>query len=179
MLKYIKNSVKHFNTITAHKLLVMKYCFKIGLYKQGLLHDLSKYSFIEFMVGVKYYQGNKSPIDEEKRLKGYSLGWLHHKGKNKHHWEYWYDFTAEGYGPIEMPLKYIAEMVCDRIAASKIYMKEKYTDSCAYEYFINNLYYTKMHPKTISILKNLLSFIKDNGEEKGFMLIKEYLKNHL
>ena len=27
----------HFKTITKHKLMVMKYCFKIGLYRQGML----------------------------------------------------------------------------------------------------------------------------------------------
>ena len=32
----------HFETITRHKLLVMKYCFACGLYEQGLAHDLSK-----------------------------------------------------------------------------------------------------------------------------------------
>ena len=74
----------HFKTITAHKLAVTKLCFRCGLYKQGLLHDLSKYTPVEFCAGVKYFQGNRSPIDYEKEVKGYSLGWLHHKGRNKH-----------------------------------------------------------------------------------------------
>ena len=39
----------HFRTITQHKLLVMKACFYVGLYKQGLLHDV-KYSPSEFGV---------------------------------------------------------------------------------------------------------------------------------
>ena len=56
----------HFKTITRHKLLVMKYCFRIGLYKQGLLHDLSKYSPTEFLVGCKYYQGTRSPNNAER-----------------------------------------------------------------------------------------------------------------
>lgn len=33
----------HLKTITRHKLLVMRHCFRIGLYWQGLTHDLSKY----------------------------------------------------------------------------------------------------------------------------------------
>ena len=52
----MKKIWSHFKTITEHKLLVMKYCFKVGLYKQGLLHDLSKYSPEEFWTGVYYYQ---------------------------------------------------------------------------------------------------------------------------
>ena len=81
----------HLKTITLHKLRVTRLCFKMGLIKQGLLHDLSKYSPVEFWAGVRYFQGNRSPIDAEKEAKGYSEGWLHHKGHNKHHWEYWID----------------------------------------------------------------------------------------
>ena len=51
----------HFETITRHKLLVMKYCFACGLYEQGLAHDLSKYSPTEFIPGCIYYQGDHSP----------------------------------------------------------------------------------------------------------------------
>lgn len=78
----------HFKTITAHKLLVMKYCFKIGLYKQGLLHDLSKYAPSEFLVGARYYQGTRSPNNAEREDTGVSTAWMHHKGRNKHHFEY-------------------------------------------------------------------------------------------
>ena len=82
---------KHFKTITKHKLLVMRYCFRIGLYKQGLLHDLSKYSWPEFRVGCRYYQGNRSPNNAEREAPGVSTSWMHHKGRNKHHYEYWVD----------------------------------------------------------------------------------------
>ena len=125
----------HLKTITKHKIAVTKLCFRCGLYKQGLLHDLSKYSWVEFSAGARYYQGNRSPIDREKEVKGYSLGWLHHKGRNKHHWEYWLDNAADGIQPLEMPLNYVIEMYCDRTAASKIYMKDAYHDGSAYEYF--------------------------------------------
>ena len=76
------NAWKHFCTITHHKNLVLVGCFKIGLYRQGLLHDLSKYSPTEFLVGCKYYQGTMSPNNAERKEKGYSLAWLHHKGRN-------------------------------------------------------------------------------------------------
>ena len=77
----------HFKTITKHKLMVMKYCFRIGLYRQGLLHDLSKYSWTEFSVGCKYYQGNRSPNNAEREDTGLSTSWIHHYGRNKHHFE--------------------------------------------------------------------------------------------
>ena len=113
----------HFKTITTHKLRVMKYCFRAGLYKQGLLHDLSKYTPVEFLPGVKYYQGNRSPNEMERLEKGYSSAWLHHKGRNRHHLEYWIDYAPElGYkmGGMEMPVNYVVEMFCDRIAACQI-----------------------------------------------------------
>ena len=127
---------QHFKTITRHKLLVMKYCFKIGLYKQGLLHDLSKYSWTEFSVGCKYYQGNRSPNNAEREATGLSTSWIHHYGRNKHHFEYWTDYNKETQQlePVKMPLKYVVEMFCDRVAASKIYGKENFSNSVIYSY---------------------------------------------
>ena len=125
----------HLKTITLHKLRVTRLCFKMGLIKQGLLHDLSKYSPVEFWAGVRYFQGYRSPIDAEKEAKGYSEGWLHHKGHNKHHWEYWIDRNkqCQGLFCVEMPKRYVAEMVCDRIAACQTYGagKKKYTQRFA------------------------------------------------
>ena len=107
---------KHFCTINHHKHLVMKGCFAVGLYKQGLLHDLSKYTPTEFLVGCKYYQGTMSPNNAERKDKGYSSAWLHHKGRNKHHMEYWIDYGVpdeggdKGLCGMKMPLRYVVEM---------------------------------------------------------------------
>ena len=97
-----------------------QYCFRLGLYYQGLTHDLSKYSPSEFWRGVKYYQGYRSPNDAERRENGVSLAWLHHKGRNRHHFEYWIDYCIGDNGKVymggcKMPLRYVAEMFCDRI----------------------------------------------------------------
>ena len=123
----------HFETITRHKLLVMKYCFECGLYEQGLAHDLSKYSPTEFIPGCIYYQGDHSPNEAERAAKGYTSAWLHHKGRNKHHLEYWIDYstTKTGLTGMKIPLRYVCEMVCDRVAASQIYLGDKYTDASA------------------------------------------------
>ena len=110
----------------------MKGCFRVGLYRQGILHDLSKYGFTEFRVGAKYYQGTRSPNNAEREAIGYSSAWLHHKGRNKHHYEYWIDYGTggeKGMVGMKMPVKYVVEMFMDRIAASKIYMKEAYEDA--------------------------------------------------
>jgi len=159
----------HLRTITAHKLLVQKYCFKAGLYRQGLLHDLSKYSPKEFLVGAKYYCGYRSPNELERLETGVSSAWLHHKGRNKHHLEYWIDYDPDQnfhMGGMEMPVNYVAEMVCDRIAASRIYQKDKYTDASPYEYYARSADHYIIHPNTAALLEKLLLMLRDEGEEK-------------
>lgn len=124
------NIWNHFKTITKHRMLVCRHCFQIGLYRQGLTHDLSKYSPEEFFTGVRYYQGTRSPNAAEREDLGYSKAWLHHKGRNKHHYEYWIDISVrkeEGLVGNKMPLRYVAEMICDRIAACEVYKGKAYT----------------------------------------------------
>ena len=163
---------KHFKTITKHKFYVMKLCFRFGLYKQGLKHDLSKYSWTELVTGAKYYLGYKSPNSNERDTIGYSSAWLHHKGRNKHHWEYWIDFTSKGIIAIEMPINYVVEMFCDRVAAGKIYLDDKYTNDNPIEYFLKGNAKTSMHPNTAKLLEGWLMMLQQEGEEKTFAYIK-------
>ena len=179
---------KHLKTINNHKRMVMKYCFKVGLYKQGLLHDLSKYSYTEFSVGAKYYQGTRSPNDAEREDKGYSGAWLHHKGRNKHHLEYWidYDIAQEpgkehsGMAGMKMPVRYVAEMFIDRISASKNYQKEKYTDHSALDYYLHGRSHYLIHPDTEAMIHYLLLMLSVKGEKETFAFVKnEVLKGHV
>ena len=171
----------HLKTITRHRRLVRKGCFRIGLYWQGLTHDLSKYSPAEFIPGVKYYQGVRSPNVAQRRALGYSEAWMHHKGRNKHHFEYWTDYceeTRQYAVPVKMPRKYVAEMIMDRIAACKVYKKENYTNSSAYDYLHNRDTESMFHPETYKELNDALILLKDEGEEKLFDYLKnDYLKN--
>lgn len=166
----------HFKTITYHKYLVMKGCFRLGLYWQGLMHDMSKYSPAEFWVGAKYYQGDRSPNNAEREAIGYSSAWLHHKGRNKHHYEYWLDYSAaEGIGvvPAKMPLKYVAEMFVDRVAASKVYNGTSYTDADPIKYFLKGKKYIQIHPETGALLEALLRMLEQKGEKETFSYIKK------
>ncbi len=168
----------HLRTINRHKWLVTTTCFKVGLYKQGLAHDLSKYSPIEFFAGVKYWQGNRSPINKEKEVIGYSEGWLHHKGRNRHHFEYWIDYAADpskGLVGMKMPKKYVAEMVIDRICASINYQKEAYTSRSAWEYYEHGISYIIMHPEAQFLLEFLLKKTADEGEEAVCTYMKDVL----
>ncbi len=168
-------TIKHFKTITKHRHTVIRHCKKAGILWQGLRHDLSKYSPAEFIIGAKYYQGDRSPNEIERRKIGYSTAWMHHKGRNKHHYEYWNDFiiTEGKIMPVKMPMKYLKEMFCDRVAASKIYQGENYTDSHPYEYFINGHDKPYMHPETADMLEFLLKMLAEKGEDETFEYIKE------
>ena len=165
----------HFKTITRHRWLVLQGCFRIGLYRQGLTHDLSKYTPAEFSVGAKYYQGTRSPNTAEREEKGYSEAWMHHKGRNRHHWEYWTDLDREKgvYVPVPMPRKYLAEMVMDRRAACIVYQGDKYTDGSALAYLLKGRERIRMHQQTQRELEYILTMLRDEGEDKTFRYIKE------
>lgn len=172
------NFLKHFRTITKHRRLVRKGCFAVGLYRQGLTHDLSKYSPTEFRSGIKYFQGNRSPNSKERELFGYSLAWMHHKGRNKHHFEYWtdLDLKTRRYAPVPMPRKYLAEMVMDRIAACKTYHGKAYQDGDALTYLEQSSEAKEsslMHPQTKRELVYLLTMLRDRGEKETFRFIRE------
>lgn len=171
---------QHLRTILHHKNLVRKGCFKVGLYRQGMLHDMSKYNPVEFLVGCKYYQGNRSPNNAERADKGYSSAWLHHKGRNKHHLEYWIDYSVEKneMTGMRMPVKYVVEMFIDRISASKNYQKEQYTDRSPLEYYEHGKDHYMLHEETRELLERLLHMLAEEGEEKTFEYIRtDILKN--
>ncbi|MBQ3566117.1 MAG: catalase [Oscillospiraceae bacterium] len=166
---------KHFMTITKHRHAVIKHCFKAGIPLQGLLHDLSKYSYDEFFGGVKFYQGTRSPHEAEREKYGFSYAWLHHKGRNKHHFEYWVDYShvTKKLIPVKMPLKYVKEMFCDRVAASKIYMKENYTDASSLEYFLRAKKNRFINQETSDLIESLLVMLKEKGEKETFRYIRK------
>lgn len=169
---------QHFKTITKHRHQVIKHCYKAGILFQGLFHDLSKYSPSEFIVGAKYYIGTRSPNEGERMAVGYSTAWMHHKGRNKHHYEYWTDYNPKSkkVEPVKMPLRYVIEMFCDRVAASKIYLKEAYCDRSALDYFLNAKHRLQIHPETSALLEKLLTLLAEEGEEKTFQYIRQLKK---
>lgn len=166
---------QHLKTITKHHFLVQQGCFQVGLYWQGITHDLSKLSPTEFWRGAKYYQGTRSPNAAEREQKGYSEAWMHHKGRNKHHYEYWSDLSpvTHRYESVQMPRRYLIEMVMDRRAACKTYEGDKYTDGSALAYFIRSKERLLMHEETQRQLEYLLTMLRDSGEEATFRYIRE------
>lgn len=171
----LKNTVRHFITITRHRHKVIYHCAKAGILWQGLFHDLSKYSPTEFVEGMKFYQGTRSPNERAREIYGYSKAWMHHKGRNKHHFEYWTDYSNETHQlePVEMPLKYVKEMFCDRVAASKIYGGKNYNDSYALNYYNKRKDCRRIHHKTAEKIEFLLTMLSEKGEKETFEYIRK------
>ena len=168
----------HLKTITLHRHRVIAHCAKAGILWQGLFHDLSKYSWTEFIPGVRFYDGTHSPTEDERRKYGCSQAWMHHKGRNRHHWEYWTDYSVEKgrYAAVPMPKKYLAEMLCDRVAASKIYKGAAYTDECPLLYLLNGKLRDRMHPQTLSLLIRFLTQLRDEGEDAMFAALRQWVR---
>lgn len=165
----------HLNTILTHKKLVFYHARKIGIPFRGFMHDLSKFSPVEFFPGVKYFaDGKRSPNEKQRELFGYSEAWLHHKGRNKHHFEYWTDYNPaeKRVLPVKMPYVYLLEMFCDRLSASKVYQGKNYNTNHPFEYLNNSKDRIIIHKDTFRALENLLIMIRDKGEEYTFDYIK-------
>ena len=179
---YFSNAKKHLSVINRHRKEVRRNCFRCGLYKQGLLHDLSKYSWTEFSKGVIYFQGDRSPNDAEREANRYTSAWLHHKGRNKHHLEYWVDYdvkkSAAGMVGMKMPDNYIIEMFCDRVAASKIYQGDKYTDASPLQYYEKGKGKYILHPYVKKKLELLLTMLAEKGEKYTFAYAHKWVKEY-
>ena len=154
--------------------MVIRHCFRAGILWRGLMHDLSKYSPTEFWVGVKYYKGNKSPNEGEREAYGFSKAWIHHKGRNRHHFEHWtdYDRITRMMSPVKMPLVFVKEMFCDRVAASKIYQGKNYSPAHPIEYFRRGKANRAIHPETAALLESWLIILAEEGETSAFRAIK-------
>ncbi len=170
----MKTILNHLITICKHKWWVFYHCYKAGLIWQGIVHDLSKFSFTEFSESVKYYTGTSSPIDNCKRAKGYSMSWMHHRGRNPHHYEYWTDNYDSGTTHLMMPFKYATEMFCDNISAAKTYMGKKFTWEAELNWWHNKQKTAKMHPNTEAYMNNLFNFCYHNQR----FPTKEEFKEH-
>ncbi len=171
----MKKFFGHLKTVLNHKNLVMYHAVRIGIPVRGLLHDLSKFSPMEFIPGVRYFSdGKKSPNELERNIHGYSPAWMHHKGRNKHHFEYWTDYNPvfRKVGPVKMEYVYVLEMFCDRVAASKVYQGKNYTDSHPIEYFMRGKPNRMIHPATSDAIENLLTLLSEKGEKYTLEYIK-------
>jgi len=161
----IKNIIGHTKTIVKHRWIVFKLACKAGIPWRGFVHDLSKFSPTEFWEGVKYFVGTHSPITEAKKYKGYSDAWLHHRGRNKHHLEYWVDYDINTIAPV-IPYKYIVEKVCDDLSAGIVYNGKNWTPDVEYNYYMKQREVVLINPKIDNFLTDVYFQVKENGIDK-------------
>ena len=166
--------IGHFKTIVKHKYAVFIHCVKAGIPWRGFMHDWSKFSPVEFLGGVRYFTGEKSPTEYERRDLGCSYAWMHHKGRNRHHFEYWTDYNpyTRKIEPVKMPVRYVKEMFCDRVAAGKVYLGKNYTNSNPIGYFLGGSAKFNMHPETAELLEGWLRLLEAEGEDAAFKKIR-------
>ncbi len=170
--------IKHLGTILRHRRLVRHHARRVGIWWQGWTHDLSKFSPAEFWAGAKYYQGTRSPNEGEREDYGYSVAWMHHKGRNRHHYEWWIDIdpVTHVYHAAQMPVKYLAEMFCDRLAASKVYRGKEYTDDYPLAYFERGHARDNMHPENVKMLRGWLTVLAERGEREAYRVVKQAVR---
>ena len=152
----------HLKTVSTHKWWVFYYCCKAGIPFRGLIHDMSKFSPTEFIESVKYWSGTRSPIDACKEDKGISKAWMHHKGRNKHHYEYYIDNLDNGGTALEMPIKDCIELVCDYLGAGKAYYGKNFTYNKELDWWKDKSKKSLlMHPKTKKYITLILTGLAD------------------
>ncbi|MBP3301021.1 MAG: catalase [Clostridia bacterium] len=176
----LKGAFRHFHTITKHRHRVIAHCFRAGIPWRGLMHDLSKYTPTEFGEGARCYQGTRSPNEKAREEKGHSAAWLHHQGRNRHHFEYWFDYNPKTHQrePVKMPLIFVVEMFCDRVAASKIYQGKAYTEEHPLQYFLRAKPTRVIHPDTSDLLESWLVMLKEKGEKETFRYLRKLKKRN-
>ncbi len=168
----IKNYFGHFALVLRHKWRVFINCSKCGLIWRGITHDLSKFSPTEFFESAKYFQGNRSPIGVCRRERGVSLAWLHHKGRNRHHIEYWIDDECH-IQPL-MPYEFAVECVCDKLAATRVYAGGSYSPELPLVHWKKYGCKVKGNPQTLAFVEAVFEDVKNHGEK--YVLNKKYMK---
>ena len=162
----------HLKTVLLHKYWVFRYALAAGIPFRGLLHDLSKFSPAEFGQSVRYYTGSRSPIHYAREANSFSTAWLHHRGRNRHHFEYWIDNTARG-GLIAVPMPFpcALELICDRLGAARAYRKKDFSIGEQLQRFDLEIAPSPMiHPQTkqfIRLMFTELAAAPDRRAEKA------------
>ena len=85
-------------------------------------------------------------------------------GVNKHHWQCWIDFEDGELIVIEMPPKYLAEMLCDWIGAGKAYNKGNWTIDTFKNWYANNKDKIILHTLTRDYIELVVDSVTDEED---------------
>lgn len=155
----------YFKYIIDHKKNVGIECLKMGLFIHALTHDLSKFKPSEFIPYAKFFyskdRANNYKQSDENDL-NFQKGWNHHQKRNRHHWNYWVSVTRKNEViPVEMPMKYVRQMVADWNGMSRKF------GGTTEEYFNKNKGSMILHPTTVERITMQIQRTK-----KTLMIIK-------
>lgn len=138
----------------------------MGFFFFALHHDLSKWSPQELFPSAKYYAGDHSPVDNQRKANGgFSTICQHHTKRNPHHWEYWVDFYGGCLVVKTMAYKWAVEFVCDCLSASKVYNGKNYRPDSALSFFDSRSVHYYMTAATKEFLRWCLVQFAESGWE--------------
>jgi len=158
--------LKYLKYVLVHKWHVFLACRKLGITWLGIIHDMDKFYPDEFGPYARYFKGK---IDKGRSGKGYykpydtgdaefDFAWFLHQKRNKHHWQWWVmPKDMEDVKLLEIPDKYIKEMVADWIGANKA---QKSTGTPV-DWYMENRHKLQLHPETAKKVEDLLWDIYD------------------
>ena len=162
--------VDYFKRVMAHKKLVFKKCWKKGLKKQAIMHDMSKFLPSEFVPYAKWFNGPhgvkitdivdklNDDIQKEYQMnkRNFEAAVQKHYKRNKHHWDHW--ATPELiFEPI--PQKYLDELLCDWESVGVRH------GNSAQEYYLRNYHQIIMRKENRWRLEMTLGFRKPEDIE--------------
>jgi len=165
----MKKFFRYMSYLLRHKYFVAKECFKNRLYWQGIIHDLSKFRRDEFVPYMNYFYDHKDEINRGRDESGYykptdtgdkafDFAWLLHQKRNKHHWQWW--ILPEDNGGVkvlEMPYKYMLEMLCDWKGAGMA-QGNKYAGGVEAWYW-RNRDKMQLHPNTRAYIEQIIRWL--------------------
>lgn len=127
----MKQYYSYLKYVLRHKSFVNKECMSLGYRWRGLIHDMSKFLPSEYIPYANHFynkDGSKREVRDKSGFydpnntgdKKFDKAWLFHQKRNKHHWQYWVLPKDDGsIKVLEMPQKYLMEMICDWVGAGK------------------------------------------------------------
>lgn len=153
----MKKHLQYLNYLVRHKWFVAAACFRRGLYWQGVVHDLSKFRPREWLPYAEFFYGT------EKNRNAFDRAWLDHQHANPHHWQHWVLRNDNGSTVVlEMPEKYVVEMVCDWEGAGRAITGKSGT---TLDWYSKNFHKMLLHPDTRTRVEELLKFPALNAHE--------------
>ena len=136
----IRRHMAYAKYVIRHKWFVTIECFRRGLVWQGIAHDISKFRPSEWFPYARHFHnadGSKRDARDKTGYykptdtgdKAFDFAWLLHQKRNRHHWQWWILPEDEGgVNILEIPTRYVDEMLCDWIGAGRAQGVEEWWD---------------------------------------------------